>query len=798
MGPDSAQSRRWGAVTVVAVACHAVLQAWLVVAALSPGLLASVPEPLAWIARPGSVGAMSVVLGVGALAFGLVVATRWKASARVPFLLSAWSAGTAVPLAVAAYLPCTGDGPPLWDALSNAFALFLGSFEQPFGPGQACAYPTPLALQVARLLAILATLSGATSVLFSVSRSQLDRLAALRARRLVAVVGADVSSWPLVQHVARSAGRGVRTVLLTGEPEAHARAAPSDGVLVWRTPGDDPLALRDGFPWRRAVRCYLLAPDGGANRALARQLREALPPGVPGSPRLPVVARIDDPWHADDFRRGSIGDARVVFDAVGTHESTAGLLVERIRSVPEVTDLLLVGEGALALAVLAELSQAGREARYLDGAAVLPRVRLFGPGAADLLADHRVRQGRFASDPVAVDVASGEASLDDLEPALAGVGAAGGRAVVVVAQEGSRLGTRLSVRHPELSVFELAQGAGELGGAESAAGGLVEFALALAPSTGRGADAWERAARAVHERYRRRFPSAAHASPWEELPEFYRESNRRQLSSILDGMVALGRTWSPASPEDTPFDEARITSGEEEDRIAEGSRLFQLSEQEVAALAAAEHESWRAHHLAEGWRQGPRRDDDARRHPDLCGWEELTEASRRKTMAGVVDTLFRLRALGYRAVPAGPAVGWARYRRVGEVQASRLDRHHSWRSTDGAELAGVPGDWLVTDPSGGTRTVTDASFRATHEHDRGDTWRRTGVVEARPVLPGERVDTQEGPVVARGPGWVLRDGDGHAWVVGEEHFRAAYAPAGPAPAVSAGPATPPGGTGTRS
>ena len=66
------------------------------------------------------------------------------------------------------------------------------------------------------------------------------------------------------------------------------------------------------------------------------------------------------------------------------------------------------------------------------------------------------------------------------------------------------------------------------------------FSLALSDATGRSADAWERAARAVHERYRRRFPQAVRAVPWEELDEFYRESNRRQLSSILDGMVALG------------------------------------------------------------------------------------------------------------------------------------------------------------------------------------------------------------------------------------------------------------------
>lgn len=92
---------------------------------------------------------------------------------RIPFPLSAWCAAWALPLAMAAYLPCAGGAPRSWTAVASTLAPFLGSFDVPFGAGQARNYPVPLGLQLARLLAIGATLSGATPVHLAVSRSRL-------------------------------------------------------------------------------------------------------------------------------------------------------------------------------------------------------------------------------------------------------------------------------------------------------------------------------------------------------------------------------------------------------------------------------------------------------------------------------------------------------------------------------------------------------------------------------------------------------------------------------------------------
>ena len=102
------------------------------------------------------------------------------------------------------------------------------------------------------------------------------------------------------------------------------------------------------------------------------------------------------------------------------------------------------------------------------------------------------------------------------------------------------------------------------------------------------------------------------------------------------------------------------------------------------------------------------------------------------------------------------------------------------RSYVGVTGYGATVDWLVDDDSGGRRTVTDESFRATHRHVEGDLWERTGTVDARPAVPGEVIATQEGPVTAGPSSWVLRDAGGNQWVAGDEHVRAGYVNGSPA------------------
>ncbi len=118
----------------------------------------------------------------------------------------------------------------------------------------------------------------------------------------------------------------------------------------------------------------------------------------------------------------------------------------------------------------------------------------------------------------------------------------------------------------------------------------------------------------------------------------------------------------------------------------------------------------------------------------------------------------------------------SRFRRIGIVQARRLDVRQSWASDAGDLLQGEAGDWLVTSPDGTTRTVKDAPFRSMHDYVSGATWRRVGEVRAARVTSPTLVATLEGTATARTGDWVVTGPDGNTWPVPDQFFRLSYVP----------------------
>lgn len=94
-------------------------------------------------------------------------------------------------------------------------------------------------------------------------------------------------------------------------------------------------------------------------------------------------------------------------------------------------------------------------------------------------------------------------------------------------------------------------------------------------------------------------------SPWEDLPECFRWSNRYQADMIAVKLRRLGRVVSKAGP------------GESGDPFTAG---------EIELLARMEHDRWWAERLLDGWRHGVARDDARRIHPDLVPYDQLTGA----------------------------------------------------------------------------------------------------------------------------------------------------------------------------
>ena len=71
-------------------------------------------------------------------------------------------------------------------------------------------------------------------------------------------------------------------------------------------------------------------------------------------------------------------------------------------------------------------------------------------------------------------------------------------------------------------------------------------------------------------------------------------------------------------------------------------------------LAKNAHERWAEQRLIEGWRYGPKRDDDLKEHPCLVPYEALPESEKAYDRTMALETLRVVVAIGYTLdAPAG-------------------------------------------------------------------------------------------------------------------------------------------------
>jgi hypothetical protein len=286
---------------------------------------------------------------------------------------------------------------------------------------------------------------------------------------------------------------------------------------------------------------------------------------------------------------------------------------------------------------------------------------------------------------------------------------------------------------------------------------LVPFGLTLVSRDGVPEDGWTRIARRLHTQYveGEGDPRNPATRPWDELDDFFKVSNLRQVARTLFIAEAAGRTWDPG----------------------DGSRRpLPLTRGEIEAHAHLEHEDWRAYYEANGWTLGEKASGH-KRSPYLKPWEELGELTE-GTITGVTNSLHQLTTLGYhpfgRTDPGGCGPTPERYRRRGVVTAVRQEAPWTWTTGSGDVLSAEAGDWRL-EADGHTWSVRDDAFRATYRHLEGDLWERVGVVTAREVTMPERVETLEGPVSARPGDWVVEDDERRRWVVPAEQFPHGYA-----------------------
>lgn len=735
---------------------------------------------------PGWLGAelsAAVTLTVAVLLLVTTFAAYWSPRRHqqrsFAVIASVGLVAVTLPLGLTSYWHCSAGQAPGWTPMAWTIALFAGEVENPFGEaGGHCPVTMPLALQLARMTGPLAVFVGASAVLTALFRNQWDRRRARRASSVVVVAGVDASSLPLLKALRVQLPESCTLVLL--EPDAGGpvgREARALGAVVVAATPTDATALRSVVRTGRhlsARTVYLLSSDTTANLDALHTLT-SIADGTDARedtlvPRF--VVRLDDPWQAEGWRRQQLGQHKVyAVDAVGIHEATARSLGQRIRD--EGDRVLLVGSSALALALLTELAQLERETAQLANTSVplFEAVEVLDPEATDLVRDHDEMQRRFGHraggtvrpDPSPFRVEAVAAWIDRAR-------ADGRRPVVVFTEEPTPgitdRGTRIAVRRPAALVFSrVPQATG--GPPRAVLPNLFLFGLTLAPEGRAPEDSWERVARLGHERYRHRSAAATSGSgavvAWEELDDFYRQNNLRQVHSVLRRAVEQGRTWEPLPGDHEPLP---FTSAE------------------LDAMAVAEHRSWLQYYAANGWRYGPQRDNERKVHHLLKPLEaldrEAADHAVANTRSGVMDVLGLLQDLGYR--PALDTQRWARFERRGEVLAERLDEPWTWATERGDLMQAAAGDWRITASDGRQWSVAAAIFDATYEPLGQGRFRRTGTVSARRATAGEVVPALEGKSHAGDDDWIVVGAAGEWWVVPDERFTASYLPVtGPQP-----------------
>ena len=764
---------RWvvSAVALLLIGYLAALGLW-------PSIIDALPAWLGWFGQPGSMATIGIVVVVVIAACVLTFrSSDNRQLVGVSFTVIALLICMSAVLGLASYWAChDSNHPAFFTPLMATAQLVKGGIGDYSLSGATCPRPTPVGLEVARIAALAAIFTGLGGVVVGVFHAQVDRLRANLADSVTAIVGIDDDAQPMISAIARTLDRRSTLVVITSAGDDRVQRARRQGARVVMVDFNTPATLRSLRLWRHLGRLYLMSADPATNLTrldlISHQLSE-----VGHKHRLPLIVRIDDPWLAEAWRDQQFGgsDTRWAADVIGKYAVTADRLLDTVIATKSVQRVFVCGTSQLTLALCADLTRRALERDFHTppGIAPLPALTLVGNDAADNLRDHEFyrQQAGFIFDGPAIDAV---AEAPTIETLLRLIGDADPKttAVILVDGQAPTTGTRLAARFPAVPVYALDPNAHGTEDSAPIVGMLQSYGLELDAREGQIQDAWERAARLIHERYVATIdPAAARsaaAMPWTELNEFYRGSNRRQVRNALWMVEQIaGHTWNTWG---TP---AQQLSGHD---MADSPPLEQLAlmgfdHYSAMGMAKAEHEDWCRYYRRNGWKYGSPRDDAHKIHDKLVDWSQVESNPKLLNAAvrSLAATLWSLRQLGYRSRPL-----WQPFIRVGTVAAEQRGTPWTWTSDSGHTMQADAGDWAVHE-DGKVWSVREDIFHDTYEPAGDGRWRRKGRVQARPAHAGETVNTLEGPTTAADGDWVVRGSTGEQWPVPGDEFARRYA-----------------------
>jgi hypothetical protein len=745
-----------------------------------------------WVSalRPDQGWALPVTLGLWLTALGLYWWPRRYRQLPVGLIAVAVMVVLAVVLGAASYVPCRGGlsttGVAFW-----VLQLFVGQ-PAPVYPGAGvCTGPPPPGLQVAQVLGLGATLTGALAAGAALWRPPVQRLRSLLTRDATVFTGLDPLTLPLLRRLTETA-RSPRQVIVIEPDHAHPlleEARATGARIIAGDPGS--LALLDpviaGRRGPALSHLYALRSDDSENEAVLRSARGLLRRYPAAAWRQPhLVARIDDVRYASYWRAAQSEPEALVFeDALSVHETTARALAGQVLS-GRPRAVLLCGSGGLSLALVLELARrsweeaelaaavsAGQDARSArddpgeTGSAPVPQaplpalipvdlIMLLDPHSADIRRDFLQIAPQAVLDKAPAVTAHARdwqrqllRSLDSLPRAAAD------RAAVVITDSISDADMheieRVARVHAAASMFIPLPPAGS--GAVAAFYGLYPFAPGLLVDGEIPEDTWTRVARHWHDCYRLSHPlppghpKAAVRVPWPDLDPFLREDNLLELRSIMSAAAALGRLWVPAH------------------MVPRGS-FIELGEREVEQVAEAEHTRWLNRRFASGLIS-----------EHLVPWTDLPPSTRTHAARHLRAQLAQLEDIGFLPiVPVGGPPEALTVEHTGTVTASQLKKHTRGTSRAGQPPHSSAKDWRLIDDEGEPETMTGTEFLASHEPAGDGRWQRTGTFRAWQASEKTIVRTKNGKATANPGDWIVEAADGARQPVSDRQFHRRYQP----------------------
>jgi len=759
------------------------LVGYLCALAVRPSAADGLPTWLRWFGQPGDWPTIAIVVAVLTALSVLSLRSRGsQGSGNAPIAVVIGLAATGAVLGLSSYWSChDASHPTFFQPLTMTGQMLTGTMDDQTLNGRNCPDLIPDALVVARVAALGAIFTGLGGVAIVVFRSQVDRLQASLADSITAVVGIDDDIVSMTSAVAGTLDRRDTLVVITGSPDApEVQEARIQGARVVSVDFNTPATLESLSLWRNLERLYLMSADPATNLLWLNVISRRLST-VGNKQRLPLIVRIDDPWQAEAWRAQQFGGSDTLWaaDVVGKYEVTARWLLDNIIATKVIQRVFVCGTSPLTLALCADLTRRQLERDYYaaPGEAALPALTLVDEDAEEYLQDHEFhrRQAGFVSSGPTIDATPRAPTVRTLMR-LVGDDDAEKNAVIFVDDRVSGLGgktisSRLAARFPSMPVYSWDPNARMADDRLRIVGQLRTYRLALDMPTGQAQDAWERAAKLIHERYVAAIGADAHRSPamlpWAQLDEFYRGSNRRQVRNALWMVEQIaGHTWNTWGSSPRPLAGRDMVGLPPLDQLA----LMGFDRDTAMKMAQAEHEDWCRYYRRAGWKYGPTRDNAHRIQDKLVDWS-IVEGKPDLLNAAVTSlaaTLWSLRQLGYRSRPV-----WRPFTRVGTVTAEQRSTPWRWTSRSGETMRANAGDWAV-EADGESWSVRDDIFQATYEYVGGRQWRRRGRVLARPAQPGETVSTLEGPTTAADGDWVVRGADGEQWPVPGDKFACRY------------------------